>query len=227
MQGREIRVEIGREELTLLPEGAIHWPAQNAVLVADVHVGKAAAFRAESVPVPAGSSQASLDRLGEVLTETGAGKLFLLGDLWHARQGRTEQIRSMFAGWRHRHIHVEMILIEGNHDRKAGAMEAELNIQTVPDLLVGNFLLRHHPEEDERGYVLAGHIHPAVRLVGAGRQSERLPAFWFGPRIGVLPAFGDFTGCATVYPSENDRVFVLTGNEILEVGLTGVGAGRS
>jgi len=56
-------------------------------------------------------------------------------------------------------------------------------------------------------------------LVGAGRQVEKLPAFIFGERVGILPAFGEFTGAATVFPVVGDRVFVVAGNDVVEVGL--------
>jgi metallophosphoesterase superfamily enzyme len=66
--------------------------------------------------------------------------------------------------------------------------------------------------------VLAGHLHPAVALGGPGRQRERLPCFLFGPRRGILPAFGSFTGAATVRPTAGERVFVVAGDEVLQVG---------
>ncbi|MEA2553096.1 MAG: uncharacterized protein QOJ65_1272 [Fimbriimonadaceae bacterium] len=218
------QIEIAGEELTLLPDRAIYWAKQHAVLVADLHVGKATAFRAESVPVPAGSSETTLTRLSKILQETRARRLYILGDFWHAKQGRTDRIHSLIASWRSWHPDVEMCLVEGNHDKKSGALPPELEVCTEQDLTIGGLVLKHHPEEDPRGYVLAGHIHPAVRLVGAGRQSERLPCFWFSPRVGVLPAFGEFTGAATVYPAAGDRVFVVAGEEICEVGLTGTGS---
>lgn len=130
----------------------------------------------------------------------------------------------MLKEWRARHPGVEMVLVEGNHDKKSGSLPPDLEMDTVQELLIDGFVLKHHPQEDDRGYVLAGHIHPAVRLIGAGRQVERLPCFWFGPKIGVLPSFGDFTGSATVYPGAGDRVFVIAGQDIVQVGLTGVGS---
>jgi hypothetical protein len=79
------------------------------------------------------------------------------------------------------------------------------------------FVLAHHPDPSEAGYVLAGHVHPAVRLVGKGRQRERLPCFWFGAEVGVFPAFGDFTGAAVVQPAAGDRVFVLASDRVMEI----------
>ena len=65
--------------------------------------------------------------------------------------------------------------------------------------------------------MLAGHIHPAISLAGPGRQRERLPCFLFGERIGLLPAFGDFTGGATVRPRPGDRVFGVAGDEVVPI----------
>ena len=67
------------------------------------------------------------------------------------------------------------------------------------------------------GYVLAGHIHPGVRLHGAGKQSVRLPCFWFGARTAVLPAFGEFTGLASVDVQPGDHVWVIADDEIVDV----------
>lgn len=223
MQG-SVRVEIEKEELILLPTGAVFWPAQDALLVSDLHVGKGASFRSKSVPIPSGSSEDTLLRLSSILSETGVRTLYMLGDFWHSRQGRTEHIDTLVCDWRERHRVVEMTLIEGNHDRRSGALPLELGIETLSEAVLGPFVLKHHPEEDERGYVLCGHIHPAVRLVRHGRQVTRLAAFWFGERVGVLPAFGGFTGAATVYPGDRDRVFVIAEESVVLVGLTGVGS---
>ena len=67
------------------------------------------------------------------------------------------------------------------------------------------------------GYALAGHIHPAVRLSERGGQSLRLPCFWFGPRVGVLPSFGAFTGSAVVRPRAGDQVFVVADDQVIRV----------
>ena len=219
MQGSSVRTEVGGEGMELLPGRAIFWPAKSALLVADLHIGKGAAFRVGSIAVPAGSSAGTLDRLSALINRTYSKKLYILGDFWHAKEGRTDEIHAMLSEWRDRHRDVEMLLIEGNHDKRSGVLPSELGIETVQDLVIEGLVLKHHPEEDERGYVLAGHIHPGVRLVGAGRQVEKLPAFIFGERVGILPAFGEFTGAATVFPVVGDRVFVVAGNDVVEVGL--------
>jgi DNA ligase-associated metallophosphoesterase len=218
-----VRFTVADEELMLLSDRAAFWPRRNALFVADLHIGKATAFRAERFAVPAGSSEETLARLSRVLLKTGARKLFVLGDFWHAKNGRDDRIYDLLFSWRQMHPDIEMVLVEGNHDVRAGAMPPDLDIREEKELTMDGFVLKHHPAEDEKGYVLSGHIHPAVRLIGQGRQEARLPAFWFGPNVGVLPAFGEFTGFATVYPAAGDQVYVVADDDVLQVGLTGAG----
>jgi metallophosphoesterase superfamily enzyme len=71
------------------------------------------------------------------------------------------------------------------------------------------------PSDD--GYVLAGHVHPAVRLYGPARQRERLPCFAFGRDVGILPAFGDFTGFGDVDPREFERIYAIADDRVLLV----------
>ncbi len=111
-----------------------------------------------------------------------------------------------------------MTLIEGNHDLKAGRLPEGSDVSEAPNLILGPFDLRHHPQVSDEGYVLAGHIHPCVALHGRGMDSVRLPCFWFGERVGVLPAFGDFTGCAKVRPKRQDQVLAIADGKLLSLG---------
>jgi metallophosphoesterase superfamily enzyme len=76
------------------------------------------------------------------------------------------------------------------------------------------FALAHHPTRVAGAYVLAGHVHPCVVLVGRARQRERLSCFWIGATTAVLPAFGEFTGCAEVTPNEGDTVWVVADDAV-------------
>jgi len=77
------------------------------------------------------------------------------------------------------------------------------------------FALAHHPTRVDGAYVIAGHVHPCATLVGPGRQRERLPCFWLGRDAAVLPAFGDFTGCAEVEPEAGDETWVIAEDRVL------------
>ncbi len=211
-------MDVRGERLVLLPERAVYWPRRKALLVADTHWGKAAAFRAASVAVPAGTTEDDLGRLDRALRRTGARRLLVLGDLLHARTGRAPATLDAVARWRERNRRLRITLVRGNHDVRAGDPPPEWDFEVVDEPHdLAPFRLRHHPAEKGSEYVLAGHLHPAVRLYGPGDMVERLPCFRFGRAEALLPAFGSFTGTALIHPRPGDRIFVLADGEVIAV----------
>jgi DNA ligase-associated metallophosphoesterase len=212
----DVRLAVAGEGLVLLPELAAFWVRARTLLVADPHWGKASAFRAAGFAVPRGTTLGGLDRLDAALDRTGARRLIFLGDYLHARTGRARATMDALAEWRARRSELDVVLVRGNHDRHAGDPPAALGVHPVdPPMPDGPFVFAHHPRESDVGYVIAGHLHPAARLSGAGGQRERLPCFWFGARVAVLPAFGEFTGVADIEPREGDRIFVIADQELV------------
>lgn len=215
---QETGVEVAGERLLLLPERAALWEARETLLVADAHWGKAAAFRAGGLPVPEATTEDGLRRLDEIARRHRVRRLVYLGDFLHARSGRAEVTFRALRRWSEAHPEVEQLLVRGNHDRGAGDPPPELGVQVVDaPLLESPFALRHFPTAHPSAYTLAGHIHPAVRLVGRGRQRARLPCFWLGDRVMVLPSFGDFTGSGEITPTPGDRVLVPVDGRVLEI----------
>ncbi|HEX6748413.1 MAG TPA: ligase-associated DNA damage response endonuclease PdeM [Longimicrobium sp.] len=214
----DVETEVAGERVLLLHERALFRPRTGELLVADPHWGKAAAFRAAGVPVPGGTTAEGLERLSRALERTGAARLTILGDLFHARTSRQPATLETVRAWRERHASLPVTLIRGNHDRHAGDPPGELRIDCCDQPCADPpFLLSHHPFESPAGYVLAGHLHPSVKLRGVGRQRERLPCFHFGARVGVLPAFGAFTGTADVEVAPGDRIYVVAGDRVIAV----------
>lgn len=208
--------EVAGEELMLLAERAAYWRSRETLLVADPHFGKAAAFRFAGLFVPPGTTAAALSRLSKLLVATEAKRVVFLGDFLHAAEGRSGQMFEALAAWRRSHAAIAMTLVRGNHDRRAGDPPREVEIEVVDALDEGPFALVHHPTVVEGKYVLAGHVHPCVTMRGRGRGNrERLACFWFGRETGVLPAFGEFTGCAEIAPLPEDRVWVVAEGEVL------------
>lgn len=202
-------IKLEQTELWLLAEKAIYWPAQQALLVADIHFGKAAAYRRLGQPVPQGTTQANLQRLDALLEQYPSRRLIFLGDFLHAPESQTSAIHEQLLAWRRRHPLLEITLIRGNHDRRAGDPPPELAMEVVPEpLLAGPFALQHEPEPHPTHHVLAGHLHPALRLHGRGRQSLRLPCFCIGERVSLLPAFGSFTGMMDIEADFAQRLYV-------------------
>lgn len=207
--------------LWLLPGRAVWWPAAETLFVADLHFGKAATFRRAGLAVPQGSTADNLARLTHLLSSTGARQLVFLGDLLHARSGRSDALWQALASWRAAHPAVHMVLVRGNHDRHAGDPPAALGMELVEEPwapLPGAPLLGcHHPQRVVGHLVLAGHVHPAVRVWGAGRDSLRLPCFVHSAGQLLLPAFGAFTGSAPTRWPADARCFAIADEHVLQV----------
>lgn len=219
MSSGQMEMDLCGDRLVLLPERAAYRPSNRTLLVADPHFGKAAAFRAHGLAVPGGTTAETLGRLTSALQRTGAERLVFLGDFFHARASRAAATLDALARWRDAHADLWITLVRGNHDRHAGDPPGELRIECVDGPLPDPpYAYAHHPEPAPACYVLAGHVHPSVTLRGAGRQRQRLPCFHFGERVGILPAFGEFTGTADVRVAPGDRLFVVAGGEVVPVG---------
>jgi DNA ligase-associated metallophosphoesterase len=218
----ELHLDLAGERIVLLAHRALWWEGSSTLFIADVHLGKPAAFRALGIPVPESATGSDLSRLGALIERTAAARLVLLGDLIHAKSGRQPETLDAFASWRRARPELAITLVRGNHDRSAGDPPADWGIDVVNGPVpMGPFVLAHEPAEDPRGHVLAGHIHPAARLHGTGGTSLRAPCFWVGPRVTVLPAFGSFTGAKAITPRSGDRVFVVGDGQVVEANLIG------
>jgi DNA ligase-associated metallophosphoesterase len=215
-----VTLTLAGEELWLLPERALFWPATATLLVADAHFGKAEVFRVAGLPVPHGTTGATLARLDRLLAALPVRRLCFLGDFLHAASGRRAEMFAELGAWRLRHVSVEMLLIRGNHDRSAGDPPAMVGLEVVNGpLLEGPLALAHHPITVPGHHVLAGHLHPCARLLGPAGDRVRLSCFW-GRRDGmVLPAFGEFTGSFDITPSPGDGVWVVANDEVIAVRL--------
>lgn len=225
---RALDVAMAGERATLLADGALWLPALGTLLVADVHWGKGATFRARGIPVPPGSTARDLARLATLVAETGAERLVVLGDLVHAREGWEGDTLAAALAWRAAHAALDLVLVVGNHDARAGSAPAALRITEVAEpWALGPWQLAHHPPGDggyavpATGHLVHGHVHPAVRLAGLGRAHATLPAFIVGERRTILPSFGSFTGRSVAALEPGDRAYVIAEREVIEVPVVG------
>lgn len=211
---------VAGERVELLPQRALHWPRAATLLVADAHFGKDAHFRTSGFAVPAGTTRADLARLDDALDATSARRLVVLGDFLHDRGSRAAETFDALRRWRARRAELEVVLVVGNHDDRAGPPPDELAIRVVDDpWLEPPFAFAHRPRAIDGAYVLAGHVHPGVRLVHAGAARGRkmsVPIFLFGERFGILPSFGGFTGLGIVEPRPEDRVYLCGDRSVVE-----------
>lgn len=201
-----------------LPQLAAVWLPARWLVVADAHLGKAATFRARGVPVPEGTTQANLARLSALIEATQPRRLVFLGDLLHAREAHRAETMRQIAHWRAGHAPLPMTLVEGNHDRHAGAPPPALDIELVEEpWTVQGIAFCHHPQTIAKAAVVAGHLHPCVRLYGAANEALRLPCFWQRPNLLTLPAFGEFTGGAPIRREHGDRVLAVADGRLIEI----------
>jgi DNA ligase-associated metallophosphoesterase len=214
-----MKLHVADEELLLLPQKAVYWPRAQMLIVADIHFGKAASFRALGVPVPAGTTSANLQALDELLALHAVRQIFFLGDFLHAKAAHAPATLAALLAWRQRHPQLLLTVVRGNHDAHAGDPPPQLEIVMVDEPhLVGPFAFCHHPDVLSAAYVMAGHVHPVYRL-RAGWESLLLPSFLASSQRMVLPSFGAFTGGHPVLPQTGERVFVSSGEAVWEIPL--------
>lgn len=204
-------------ELNLLADRAIHWPARDTLIVADVHLGKDASFRMAGLAVPAGNSAKDLGRLSTLLAATGAKRLVVLGDLVHNRSSHQAELATAFSAWRDLQADLEVLLIRGNHDRHAGATPENWRIQTVNEPFEdGPLTLAHYAQPMGRPH-LCGHLHPVVSVRDFDRSAVSLPCFVIDPACLTLPAFGSFTGGLKMERLPDRRIVAATGSSVVAV----------
>ncbi|MEO7495511.1 MAG: ligase-associated DNA damage response endonuclease PdeM [Massilia sp.] len=210
----EYSVQVAGETLLLLADKAVYWPAHEVLIVADIHFGKAASFRALGVPVPRGTTSQNLSALDALMARYRTREMIFLGDFLHARAAHASATQTAMLAWRGRHHTLGLTLVRGNHDRHAGDPAAALGIELVDEPHArGPFSLCHHPDLDTGGYALAGHVHPTF-LLATRFDALRLPCFVIGERRMILPSFGAFTGGFSVTPEAGDRIFVTSGDAV-------------
>ena len=203
-------VDVAGHRLVLLPQKALWWPETRSLLVADAHVGKAASFRALGVPVPRGTTSETLAVLSALADRWAARRIVFLGDFLHSAHAHAPATLAALARWRARHAALDLLLVRGNHDDRAGDPPAALGFEVVDEPLpAGALALCHHPQPQPGRYVLAGHLHPCISIGGRGGDRLRLACFHFGAHVGVLPAFGSFTGMHPIVRRAGDRVYVV------------------
>ena len=211
----QAELTLGGEQLYLRGDHSVFWPAQRTLFVADTHFGKSGVFRKQGMNVPSGTTETDLARLEAALAETGAYRLVVLGDFVHAPPAADAPWLARFATWRARHADIEIMVTRGNHDRvKQLPVDVAIDWQAGARQ-IGPFVCQHEPGVDARGPVLAGHIHPVVRL-GSGAETVRLPVFWRHEHGLMLPAFSSFAGGGRVSPAPGDRMFVIADGEVIE-----------
>jgi uncharacterized protein len=208
-----------QQNLLLLPQKAIYWQQEKALIVADVHLGKVGHFRKAGIAVPRDMEQDDLAVLSDLIAEHSPEKIIFLGDLFHSDMNADWD---WFVLWRRNFPKLEMILIKGNHDIIHDKYYHELDVKLHKSLAIGPFLMLHHPLDSVQllmleQYVFCGHIHPGISLSGRARQHLTLPCFSFGEKQAILPSFGRFTGRVALRNQKTDKIFAVVQSKIMAI----------
>jgi len=208
-----------KEELIqLLPEKVAYLPQYQILVVADLHLGKASHFRKEGIMMPVPSISPDLHRMDLLMSSLKPTTVVFLGDLFHSTLNKEwEGLKDFLL----RYPTIRFVLTKGNHDILHPSVMEDTSIEVVDKFEVGKHLLfTHAPEKDveDNKLNISGHIHPGVLIKSKGRQSYRLPCFYYYEECLLLPAFGQLTGLhilkkspgATIYPVISDEVIALT-----------------
>src|SRR6188768_208965 len=209
-------IDLCGEALELMPQKAIYWRRERALLIADLHLGKVNHFRKSGIPVPSKANEKNLELMIELIESTDPLRVIFLGDLFHSHYNTEWEVFGELV----KHFQsISFELVLGNHDILSEGQYIRKAIKLYTELRLGPFIFTHHPleEMDDGLYNLAGHVHPGATLHGKARQSVTLPCFYFGKQQGILPAFGMFTGLARIKPKVEDGVYVIAENAVLKV----------
>ena len=202
----------------LLPQKAIYWPRKSALLLADLHLGKARHFRKEGIGVPEAIGENDYLALSKLINDCPVDHVYFLGDLFHSvfnKEWRlVGQTVSTFSD-------TAFHLVLGNHDilKRDKYESAGLKVydQTAS---IGPFLLTHEPPEPSQEsdkFIFCGHLHPGISIRGKGRQYVRLPCFYKCDNHMILPAFGTFTGIKTITLTGDGIAYAILGEKVVAI----------
>lgn len=187
--------EFAAQEMLLGPGRALYWPAERALLVADLHLEKASWFAKAGQMLPPYDSRDTLERLADAVRQTGARRVITLGDNFHDDAGAlrldahcTGMLEALTRA-------LDWVWITGNHDE---ALPKGFGGTIVPELELGGITLRHEARAGETRPEMSGHYHPKLRVNVRNRHIARPCAVIGRGAAGaermILPAFGTLTG---------------------------------
>lgn len=208
------RIEIKNNSFWLQADKTLYWEELDALIISDVHLGKASHFQKSGLPIPAILGHEDLNQIAKLIFDQKPKQVIFLGDLFHSHYNEEWH---WFVKWMQHFPEVHFTLVEGNHDQSILPQLPE-NLNACSKFEEKNILLTHEPLEEIKPntFNIAGHIHPGVLLRGKGKQSAKLPCFWMNAQQLIMPAFGNLTG-AVKMPVAKARIFGILGDELLEI----------
>jgi len=188
--GSDCRITVNGEDLVLDVSGALWWPAEKTLVVADVHFEKGSAYARTGQFLPPYDTRTAIQKIEHLLRRFRAERVIALGDSFHdgGAGGRLDlEERSALSALTKA---VDFLWVEGNHDPEPPSW---LGGRIVPEIAIGGLSFRHIPAEGDCRGEVAGHLHPAARLSRGGLSLRKRCFVSDGSRL-ILPAFGAYAG---------------------------------
>lgn len=206
------RVNLLQGEELLLIDRAVYVPEYEALLLSDVHLGKAETFQMAGIPVAQQVNGETLERLRSHCQQMQPQQIFVLGDLFHSRQGLVVEVEAAWSKFL-KDMDARVTLVVGNHDRAVSWPDFNMAYSNNP-ISLGKLLLSHEPVSPDslpKGSLnICGHVHPVVRLQSAV-DNLRLPCFYHEHHFQrlTLPSFGSFTGGYEVSVGQGQTAYLV------------------
>ena len=199
MRVASAEISIADVPLVADPAGALFWPEEGLLIVADLHLEKGSSYAARGVLLPPYDTAATFARLAAVIARYAPRAVIALGDSFHDRAGPERIVETDRAMLRLLQRGRDWFWIAGNHDPEP---VAGLGGTSAATLALGALTFRHQPTANAAEGEIAGHLHPVARVSGRGRTVSRRCFAGDGCRL-VMPAFGAYAGGLNV----RDRAF--------------------
>lgn len=219
-ENEHITILFHGQELIVSAKRVLYYPAEDTLILSDIHLGKAGHFRKNGIPVPIDINQDNLNRLDACIELFNPKKIIFIGDLFHS-EANTEW--DDFHDWRTRHRKLSMTLALGNHELYSPQKYEALGLKVASHVDLNGLRFRHQPEpsgakpieSSEVSASICGHLHPGIKLAGKGKQRLVLPCFAHYEQQLILPAFGTFTGLHMITMKEALQLYAIAENELI------------
>lgn len=216
--GREQHIALCGKAFSAHMSGALYWPGEDAIIISDLHLEKGSHFAARGQMLPPFDTRETLRKLAEVLDFYDAATVIALGDSIHDANAGERMDTADLETLRILQEDREWIWVTGNHDPD---MAAIFGGTVLPSLCVEGITLKHEPSSGAVTHEIAGHFHPAARLVMHGTSLRRRCFVGNGRRL-ILPAFGAFTGGLNILDKAFDPLIGYDGMAVWMLGQEGV-----
>ncbi len=197
----------------LLPQKAIFWLEQKALILGDLHFGKATHFRKNGIAIHNEVAANDFQILENLLQETNPDTVYFIGDLFHSElNSELELLQTIILKYKA----IKFVLLKGNHDIIGNLVFEKAGIIVLDQIKIDKIILSHEPMESAELFNIHGHIHPGIILKGKAKQSLKFPCFYFTKNYVILPAFSSFSGLKIMENKKAEAIFIIANNKIIK-----------